>query len=73
MADTPPLKGGVQSIERAFALLGIVASAGGTIGLTDLAERAGCHNDDPPDWPAHSWEWTTSVSCPTAGTGWGPS
>lgn len=41
MADTPPLKGGVQSIERAFALLGIVASAGGTIGLTDLAERAG--------------------------------
>ncbi len=35
-----PNKGGVQSVERAFELLEIMASAGGTIALGELAARA---------------------------------
>jgi IclR family acetate operon transcriptional repressor len=41
MGGEPPRTGGVQSVERAFEVLEIIASAGGTITLTDLAERAG--------------------------------
>jgi IclR family acetate operon transcriptional repressor len=40
MGGEPPRTGGVQSVERAFELLEIIASAGGTITLSDLAERA---------------------------------
>ena len=40
MAGEPPRTGGVQSVERAFEVLEIMASAGGTITLSDLAERA---------------------------------
>jgi IclR family acetate operon transcriptional repressor len=40
MAGEPPRTGGVQSVERAFEALEIIASAGGTITLSDLAERA---------------------------------
>ena len=40
MAGAPPRTGGVQSVERAFEVLEIMASAGGTITLSDLAERA---------------------------------
>jgi IclR family transcriptional regulator, acetate operon repressor len=40
MADDSPVKAGVQSVERAFELLEIMASAGGTIALGELAARA---------------------------------
>ncbi len=40
MGGEPPRTGGVQSVERAFEVLEIIASAGGTITLSDLAERA---------------------------------
>ncbi|HZA10496.1 IclR family transcriptional regulator [Mycobacterium sp.] len=40
MADDSSIKGGVQSVERAFELLEIMASAGGTIALGELAARA---------------------------------
>ena len=33
--------GGVQSVERAFDILEIMASAGGSIGVSELAELAG--------------------------------
>lgn len=36
-----PAKGGVQSVERAFGLLGLIADAGGRATLSELAERAG--------------------------------
>ncbi|MEP7021261.1 MAG: helix-turn-helix domain-containing protein, partial [Pseudonocardiales bacterium] len=32
--------GGVQSLGRAFAILEVMADAGGIIGLSELAERA---------------------------------
>jgi IclR family transcriptional regulator, acetate operon repressor len=40
MAADPPNKSAVQSVERAFELLEIMASAGGTIALGELAARA---------------------------------
>jgi IclR family acetate operon transcriptional repressor len=40
MADGSPNKAGVQSVERAFELLEILASAGGTAALGELAARA---------------------------------
>src|SRR5574340_1135244 len=40
MAVTPS-RGGVQSVERAFDVLEIMATAGGSIGLSELAEAAG--------------------------------
>jgi IclR family transcriptional regulator, acetate operon repressor len=40
MADDSPTKGGVQSIERAFELLEIMAGAGPSIAFGDLAARA---------------------------------
>lgn len=41
-ASTPakPAKAGVQSVERAFTLLGLIADAGGQATLSELAERA---------------------------------
>ncbi len=33
--------GGVQSVERAFDILEIMASAGGSIGVSELADLAG--------------------------------
>ncbi|HEY1175550.1 MAG TPA: helix-turn-helix domain-containing protein, partial [Phytomonospora sp.] len=33
--------GGVQSLERAFDLLEVLADAGGVLGLSDLAARSG--------------------------------
>lgn len=33
-------KAGVQSVERAFKLLGLIADAGGQATLSELAERA---------------------------------
>ena len=38
---TVATSGGVQSVERAFALLDLLARAGGRLPLTDLAERSG--------------------------------
>src|SRR5690625_4843434 len=40
--STPPkpAKTGVQSVERAFTLLGLIADAGGQATLSELAERA---------------------------------
>lgn len=35
-----PVKGGVQSVERAFALLSLIADAGGRATLSELGERA---------------------------------
>ena len=40
MADDSPLKSGVQSVERAFELLEIMASSGGSMPLGELAARA---------------------------------
>jgi IclR family transcriptional regulator, acetate operon repressor len=40
MAAGSPGGGSVQSVERAFELLEIMASAGGTVALSELAERA---------------------------------
>ena len=40
MAGDSPSRGGVQSVERAFELLEILASAGGTAALGELAARA---------------------------------
>lgn len=40
MAAEPATKGGVQSVERAFELLEILADAGGTAALGELAARA---------------------------------
>jgi len=40
MADESPARGGVQSIERAFELLEIMAGAGPSIAFGDLAARA---------------------------------
>lgn len=40
VVDTASSKGGVQSVERAFELLEIMANAGGTVALGELAERA---------------------------------
>ncbi|MEU8139438.1 IclR family transcriptional regulator, partial [Streptodolium elevatio] len=39
MAERAP--GGVQSLERAFDLLEVLADAGGVLGLSDLAARSG--------------------------------
>lgn len=39
-SDTPRASGGVQSLDRAFAILETMADAGGIIGLSQLAERA---------------------------------
>lgn len=41
MTTTSPRSGGVQSVERAFAVLEIMASAGDAIGLSQLAEASG--------------------------------
>lgn len=41
MASTPAGTGGVQSVERAFDVLEAMATAGGTIGLSQLAESSG--------------------------------
>ena len=40
MADESSTKSGVQSVERAFELLEIMASAGGSMALGELAARA---------------------------------
>lgn len=40
MAAQPPARVGVQSVERAFELLEILADAGGTAALSELAARA---------------------------------
>ena len=40
-ATTPRASGGVQSIDRAFVLLEAMAANGGSIGLSQLAERSG--------------------------------
>ena len=40
MADDPPIKASVQSVERAFELLEIMASAGPSIAFGELAARA---------------------------------
>ena len=40
MAGDSPSRGGVQSVERAFEILEILASAGGTAALGELAARA---------------------------------
>ena len=40
MANESPIKASVQSVERAFELLEIIASSGGTIALGKLAARA---------------------------------
>lgn len=37
----PAAKGGVQSVERAFELLGLIADSGGRATLSELADRAG--------------------------------
>jgi len=41
MRGPPAQAGGVQSVKRAFDLLELMAMAGGTIGVTALAESAG--------------------------------
>ena len=40
-AATPRSSGGVQSIDRAFAILETMAANGGSLGLSQLAERSG--------------------------------
>jgi len=40
MADDPPIRASVQSVERAFELLEIIASAGPSIAFGELAARA---------------------------------
>jgi len=40
-AKEPRRAGGVQSLERAFGILETMANAGGTLGLSELATRAG--------------------------------
>ncbi len=41
MSSDEPVAGGVQSIERAFELLELLADAGGTLGLSELANSSG--------------------------------
>lgn len=41
MAGKPAESGGIQSVERAFEVLECMAAAGGTIGLSQLAEASG--------------------------------
>ena len=52
--------GSVQSIERAFGLLEMMADAGGMMGLSQLARPPGCRCRRSTGWSARSW---TSATC----------